>query len=90
MALGKPRCWAKSRSAISKVGDDGWFDLIVGGPAGPHQLDCSADANSSYLNIRQFVGDWEHDPIAVLDIERLDDVGVACDQCHPGINGRGP
>ncbi|HEY5839975.1 MAG TPA: DUF1214 domain-containing protein [Mycobacterium sp.] len=76
MALGKPAVLGEVALGDLEVGEDGWLDLIVGGTQGPTNW-IALQPNSSYLNIRQFVGDWEHDPIAVLDIERLDDVGPA-------------
>ena len=54
-------------------GDDGRLDLIIGGPSrSTNWLPLADDA--AYVNIRQFVADWEHDAVATLHIERLDDV----------------
>jgi len=56
------------------IGRDGFLELFLGGPARPaNWLPLSPDA--VYLNVREFVGDWEHDALASLYIERLDDVG---------------
>ena len=56
------------------VGDDGRMELFLGGPERERNwLPLGDDA--VYINIRQFVADWEHDTIAELFIERLDDVG---------------
>ena len=56
------------------VGDDGQLELFLGGPERERNwLPLGDDA--TYINIRQFIADWEHDTIAELVIERLDDVG---------------
>ena len=56
------------------VGEDGMLELVLGGPEGPpNWLPLAPDAE--YLNVREFVGDWEHDALASLYIERIDDVG---------------
>jgi hypothetical protein len=56
------------------VGDDGFLELFLGGPERPtNWLPLAPEA--VYLNVREFLGDWEHDALADLYIERLDDVG---------------
>ena len=56
------------------VGDDGLLELFLGGPErATNWLPLAPEA--VYLNVREFVGDWEHDALASLYIERLDDVG---------------
>ena len=56
------------------VGNDGFLELFLGGPARPtNWLPLAPEA--VYLNVREFVGDWERDALAELCIERLDDVG---------------
>jgi hypothetical protein len=56
------------------VGGDGIVELFLGGPdRRSNWLPLASDA--VYLNVREFVGDWEHDALASLYIERLDDVG---------------
>ncbi|GAC1383170.1 MAG: hypothetical protein NVSMB4_11150 [Acidimicrobiales bacterium] len=58
------------------LGPDGELDLILGGPDRPRNwLPLGADA--AYINIRQFIADWERDPIAELFIERIDAVAPA-------------
>lgn len=58
------------------VDADGEMDLILGGPARDRNwLPLGADA--VYLNVRQFIADWERDTIAELFIERVDEVGPA-------------
>ena len=54
--------------------DDGTLDLFLGGPErAQNWLPLAPDAE--YLNVREFVGDWEHDALASLYMERIDDVG---------------
>jgi hypothetical protein len=56
------------------VGADGMLELFLGGPERPtNWLPLASDAE--YLNVREFVGDWEHDALASLYMERIDDVG---------------
>ncbi len=84
MALGKPAVLGELALADLKVDEDGWLEIIVGGTEGPANW-LGMPANTTWLNIRQFVGDWEHDPIAVLDIERLDAEGLAKSVSPNGI-----
>ena len=57
------------------VDDDGFLELFLGGSERPtNWLPLAPEA--VYLNVREFVGDWEHDALAALSIERLDDVGA--------------
>jgi hypothetical protein len=56
------------------VGADGLLELFLGGPERPSNwLPLAPDAE--YLNVREFVGDWEHDALASLYMERIDEVG---------------
>jgi hypothetical protein len=56
------------------VSDDGELDLILGGPERDRNwLPLGEDA--VYLNVRQFIADWERDTVAELFIERVDQVG---------------
>ncbi len=56
------------------VGDDGTLELYLGGPQRPpNWLPLAPEAE--YLNVREFVGDWEHDALASLYMERIDDIG---------------
>jgi hypothetical protein len=58
------------------VEEDGELDLVLGGPERDgNWVPLGEDA--VYLNVRQFIADWEHDTIAELFIERLDEVNPA-------------
>jgi len=70
MVLGKVAVLAEVSLGDLKV-DSGRLELIVGGPDGPTNWMPLTD-EAVYVNVRQFVADWEHDPVAVLTIERLD------------------
>ena len=53
---------------------DGFLDLFLGGPErSTNWLPLAPEA--VYLNVREFVGDWENDALASLYIERIDDIG---------------
>lgn len=71
MVLGKVAVLAEVSLGDLKVDEDGRLELIIGGPEGPGNWMPLTD-EAVYVNIRQFVADWERDPIAVLTIERLD------------------
>ena len=71
MVLGKVAVLAEVSLGDLKVDEDGRLELIVGGPEGSTNWIPLTD-EAVYVNVRQFVADWEHDPIAVLTIERLD------------------
>lgn len=74
MVLGKTAVLAEVSLGDLVVGDDGVLELIVGGPKRTRNwIPLAADA--VYLNVRQFVADWEHDAIASLHIERIDGIG---------------
>jgi len=50
---------------------DGHLELVLGGPERPSNwLPLGPDA--AYLNVREFVSDWEHDALAEFHLERLD------------------
>jgi hypothetical protein len=84
MVLGKTAVLSELCLDDLKLGGDGWLELIVGGPAGPtNWMPLSDDA--VYLNVRQFIADWEHDAIAVLNIERLDDAGPVGNVTPTGV-----
>ena len=56
-----------------EVGADGALELFLGGPNKPtNWLPLAPEAE--YLNVREFVGDWETDTLATLYMERLDHV----------------
>ena len=71
---GKTKVLAECSVHDLDVGDDGRLELFLGGPERDRNwLPLGDDA--AYINIRQFIADWERDTIAELFIERLDDVG---------------
>ena len=76
MVLGKVAVLAEVSLGDLKPDADGQLELIVGGPEGPTNWIPLSD-EAVYVNVRQFVADWEHDPIAVLTIERIDVAEVA-------------
>ena len=56
------------------IGGDGFLELYLGGPErSTNWLPLAPEA--VYLNVREFVGDWENDALASLYIERIDDIG---------------
>jgi len=72
MVLGKTAVLAELSLADLEIGDDGSLDLVLGGPElGGNWMPLAEDA--VYLNVRQFISDWELDPIATLHIDRIDD-----------------
>ena len=72
--FGKTEVLAELSLEELAVGDDGFLELFVGGPERrTNWLPLAPEA--VYLNVREFVGDWEHDALAALYIERLDNVG---------------
>ena len=73
--FGKTAVLAELSLEDLEVGDDCNLELILGGPEqAANWLPLAPDA--VYLNVREFVGDWENDALASLYIERLDDVGA--------------
>lgn len=56
------------------IDGDGFLELFLGGPErSTNWLPLAPEA--VYLNVREFVGDWENDALASLYIERIDDIG---------------
>ena len=74
MALGNVAILAEVTLGDLEIGGDGRLELYVGGP-GRSKNWIPLPPEAAYLNVRQFVADWEHGAIATLHIERLDDVG---------------
>ena len=72
--FGKTEVLAELSLEDMELDGDGRFELHLGGrertgnwlPLGPDAV---------YINIREFVVDWEHGPLTTFYIERLDDVG---------------
>jgi hypothetical protein len=54
-----------------EIGADGRLDLVLGGPEREANW-LPLPAEAVYINVREFVADWERDALAVLHIERLD------------------
>jgi hypothetical protein len=72
--FGKTEVLAELSLEELSVGDDGFLELFLGGDErGTNWLPLAPEA--VYLNVREFVGDWEYDALAALSIERVDDVG---------------
>jgi hypothetical protein len=84
MVLGKVAVLAEVSLGDLKVDADGRLELIVGGPEGPTNW-IPLTEEAVYVNVRQFVADWEHDPIAVLTIERIDTAEAAGNVTPSGI-----
>lgn len=82
--FGKTAVLAEASLGDLAIGDDGTLDLVLGGaereanwlPLGPDAV---------YINVREFVGDWEHDALASLAIERLDEVAPAANLTPAGL-----
>ena len=72
--FGKTVVLAERSLGELEVGPNGSLELHLGGPERPgNWLPLAPEA--VYLNVREFVGDWEHDALACLSIERVDEVG---------------
>ncbi len=72
--LGKPAVLAEVQLSGLHVDADGMLELFLGGPERPRNW-MPLTPDSTYFGVRQFIEDWEHDPIATLHIERLDEIG---------------
>ena len=71
--FGKTAVLAELSLGELEVGEDGLLELFLGGPERPaNWLPLAPEA--VYINVREFVGDWEYDALACLSMERLDDV----------------
>ncbi len=74
--FGKTKVLAEAGLEDLDIGPDGALELFLGGAERPaNWLPLGADA--VYINIREFVTDWEHGPLPEFVIERLDEVGAA-------------
>ena len=71
--FGKVEVLAEAALGDLEVGADGQLELVLGGPERARNW-LPLPAEAAYINIREFVGDWERDALAVLEIERLDQV----------------
>ena len=71
--FGKTAVLAEAGLEDLALGPDGELELFLGGPERPSNwLPLGDDA--VYINVREFVTDWEHGPLPELVIERLDQV----------------
>jgi len=69
--FGKVAVLAEASLGDLETDDDGALELYLGGPERPRNwLPLAAEAE--YINVREFVADWEHDALAVLHMERVD------------------
>jgi len=74
--LGRTAVLAEASLGDLELGADGALELVLGGPErGSNWL--PLDTGAEYINVREFVADWEHDALASLYIERVDAVGPA-------------
>jgi len=75
MVFGRTAVLAERSLAELEVAPDGSFELYLGGPERPgNWLPLTADAD--LVLIRQYVCDWNHDPVAELVIARVDEAGA--------------
>ncbi len=72
--FGKPAVLAEAALEDLTIGEDGELELIIGGEPRPTNW-MPLPAEAYYLGVRQFIKDWENDPVAELHIERLDPIG---------------
>lgn len=68
--FGKTQVLAECALSELIVDADGTFELLLGGEPRPHNW-LPLPAGTEYLNVREFVADWEHDGLAVLNIEHV-------------------
>jgi hypothetical protein len=81
--FGKTEVLAELSLEELAIDGEGYFELYLGGPERPRNwLPLASDA--VYLNVREFVADWEHDALATLSIDRVDDVGPIGDLTPEG------
>lgn len=69
--FGKVAVLAEASLEELDVGADGELELYLGGPERPHNWLPLGD-EAQYINVREFVADWERDALAELSIERVD------------------
>jgi hypothetical protein len=82
MQLGQLRVFAERNLAELRAEPDGALEVIVSAaPHGGNWLPLHPEAR--YVLIRQYVSDWERDPVARLRIERLGSEGLAPPPLEP-------
>lgn len=75
MHLNEHGVFAEAALTDLAVGADGGLELVIGaGGDGPNRLPSSPDARM--LLIRQYLWDWDRDPVAPFTIERVDTAGI--------------
>ena len=78
MALGRPEVLAEASLSELELDADGALELRLGGPERDRNW-LPLPEGSVHVTIREFVADWEHDPLAVMHIERTDDTRTGSD-----------
>jgi hypothetical protein len=73
MALGHPAVLAEASLGDLNVGSDGLLEVFIGGPKRDHNW-LPLDDRAVHITVREFVADWETDALAVLYIDRIDEV----------------
>jgi hypothetical protein len=73
MALGRPVVLAETSLGDLDVARNGQLDLYIGGPKRVNNW-LPLDERALHITVREFVADWERDALAVLHIERIDEV----------------
>lgn len=74
MIYGKTTVLEERCLADLDIGADGSVELFLGGPERPRNW-APLDESACMVVTRQYISDWEHDDVADLRIERLDDGG---------------
>ena len=69
--FGKVAVLAEAALGELDIGGDGALELYLGGPGRPRNW-LPLPPGAVYINVREFVADWERDGLAVLHIERVD------------------
>jgi Protein of unknown function (DUF1214) len=69
--FGKVAVLAEASLGDLKITTDGMLELYLGGPARERNW-LPLPPGSEYINVREFVADWERDGLASLHIERVD------------------
>jgi len=76
MQLGKARVFEERNLSQLHVGPDGWLEVIVSAAEHPGNW-IPLHPEADHLCLRQYVSDWERDPVASLRVERVGSEGRA-------------